>query len=167
MRQLYQPQSGNILHCPLAHFCFAVDTCSPTGQSASAGSHRSHRRPRRSACRDRPDSRTSGDRTRRSGSARQCIPGAAAADERRAVATATAKAHQRPSICARSRARHERHRARQPVSGAKKVDGMRTSLPENGRATAKAAPKPRNQRFLTKRGVPTTFRRPSRRSRRR
>ena len=26
MRQLYQPQSGNILHCPLAHFCFAVDT---------------------------------------------------------------------------------------------------------------------------------------------
>ena len=25
MRQLYQPQSGNILHCPLAHFCFAVD----------------------------------------------------------------------------------------------------------------------------------------------
>ena len=25
MRQSCQPQSGNILHCPLAHFCFAVD----------------------------------------------------------------------------------------------------------------------------------------------
>ena len=26
MRQSYQPQSGNILHCPLAHFYSAVDT---------------------------------------------------------------------------------------------------------------------------------------------
>ena len=58
-------------------------------------------------------------------------------------------------------------RARQPVPRAKKLDGMRTVLPENGRATAKAAPKPRNQRIFPERGVPATFRRPSRRSRRR
>ena len=56
-------------------------------------------------------------------------------------------------------------RTRQPVSDAKKVDGMRTGLPENGRATAKAAPKPRNQRILPESGVPAPFKRPSRRSR--
>ena len=56
-------------------------------------------------------------------------------------------------------------RTRQPVSGAKQVGGMRTGLPENRRATAKAAPKPRNQRIFPESGVPATLRRPSRRSR--
>ena len=56
-------------------------------------------------------------------------------------------------------------RARQPVPGPAKAYGMRTSLPESGRAAADAAPKPRNRCHLPGNGVPATLRRPSRQSR--
>ena len=55
MRQLYQPQSGNILHCPLAHFCFAVDRklSNKTWPMVDLDQRNSSARPKLRSCRPR------------------------------------------------------------------------------------------------------------------
>jgi DNA replication protein DnaC len=40
MRQSCQPKSGNILLCPLAHFCFAVDTASEINEATLRQLHK-------------------------------------------------------------------------------------------------------------------------------
>jgi len=56
-------------------------------------------------------------------------------------------------------------RARQPVSGAKEVDGMRASLPEICLATSMARLEPQNQLPKTRLEPDTPIKPPSRRSR--